>query len=141
MEYRGVAVAGARSPQAVVDHVVSLLNEVIRSRELAALGESIPMSQQRLETIREGENPDLSMREVAAILGVREDAPEGVVVREEFRDSLVVWMSEAVLDVEAVAASVGGTDPATLRDRIDGIEPFALQEYAAVVAVVETGRD
>lgn len=141
MDYRAVTVAGRRSPEAVVDAVVSALQEVVVARDLPELVAITDVSGTRLETIREGENPGLSMQEVATVLGAREDGPGASVIRADFRDTLVVWMSEAVVDVDRVAAALDDTDAETLRAKIEGDQPFPLVEYAAVVAFVETSRD
>lgn len=141
MDYRGVSDAGRQSPEAVVDTVVAALQAVVERRDLSELAAISDVSRSRLETIRHGDNPDLSMLEVAAVLGACEDARDPSVIRADFRDTLEVWMSEAVVDVDTVAAAVDDTDAETLREKIEGTQPFLLAEYGAVVAFVETNRD
>lgn len=140
MDFSGVRRAGRQSSAAVLDLVNTELTRIIEVHGVETVAGETTVSRGQIAAIQQGAECGLTVADAAAILGVAETDGDGAVRRLDFRDTLLVWMSEAVLDVEDLAAELGDTDPTALRDRIDGREPFSLQEYASVVAIVETER-
>ncbi|MDZ7747412.1 MAG: DUF5791 family protein [Halobacteriales archaeon] len=91
-------------------------------------------------TVRElvaGDRPELTVEEAAAILAVVEDDHAGDIVALS-RDALMMGMSQAVLDVEALAADAGGElEPREVQSKIEGRFPMTLREFALLHATIQ----
>jgi hypothetical protein len=86
----------------------------------------------------EGETPELTVEAAAAILGTDPDLPDGETVAAEARDLLLLGMTTAVVDVDAVAAGLDiDIDPKEVQQKVEGRHPMTLAEYAHVHAFLE----
>lgn len=110
--------------------------------ELAAAVESVGVERVVAETdldqdtvgaIAREEPPALALSDAAAVLALRDDAPGREDILLEVRDHLLMGMSVAVMDVEALAAALDGDlSPKQLQQKIEGRAPMTLAEYAAI---------
>ena len=79
-----------------------------------------------LEALVAGESPELTLEEAAAI-------------RALSRDALMMGMSQAVLDVEALAAETGGElEAREVQSKIEGRYPMTLREFALLHATIQS---
>jgi hypothetical protein len=91
-----------------------------------------------LEAVGAGESPDLTLAEAASILAAEQDRPTADTLATEARDILLMGMSMAVLDVEAVAAGIDDAmDPKEIQQKIEGRYPITLEEYALLHQYIE----
>jgi hypothetical protein len=79
----------------------------------------------------------LTVSEAASVLALEEGAPDATAIRQESLDHLLMGMTTAVLDVEALAANASLDLPPTgVQQRIEGRAEMTLREYADLHAVV-----
>jgi hypothetical protein len=83
-----------------------------------------------------GNAPQLTLEEAAAVLAaVEDDSPADVLALT--RDAVMMGMSQAVLDVEALAAEAGGDlEPREVQSKIEGRFPMTLEEFALLYATI-----
>ncbi|MFC7134139.1 MULTISPECIES: DUF5791 family protein [Salinibaculum] len=94
-----------------------------------------------LDALVAGESPDLSLTEAAAILATDEDRPDADTVAVEARDILLMGMTTAVLDVEALASEVNDAlEPKEIQQKIEGRYPMTLDEYARLHSTIEARK-
>ncbi|MFT4945780.1 MAG: hypothetical protein ACI8TL_000007 [Natronomonas sp.] len=108
-----------------------------------AVGESTVVDQSGVseETIRAlvaGESPELTLTEAASILATADQYPDADTIEAEARDILLMGMSVAVLDVEAIAAGVNDElEPKEIQQKVEGRYPISLAEYAIIHNYIE----
>jgi hypothetical protein len=130
--------AGELSPAALRSEYEAALVETVET-----VGESAVVSQSGIgeETIRAlvaGESPELTLEEAAAILAADEQYPDADAVEAEARDILLMGMSIAVLDVEAIAAGINDElEPKEIQQKVEGRYPISLEEYAIIHSYIE----
>ncbi|MFW5974031.1 MAG: DUF5791 family protein [Natrialbaceae archaeon] len=80
--------------------------------------------------------PVLTLAEVAAVLAL-EGGREADAIAAEARDRLLLDLSNAVLDVEALSEGLGRTaSPKELQAKMEGRHPMTLADYAELRAFV-----
>lgn len=78
------------------------------------------------------DSEDLTVEDAAALLALGDDR-DGEVILAEVRDHIMLSMSTAVLDVDAVAAGLdGGLSAREIQAKIEGRLPMTVGEYARV---------
>lgn len=118
-----------------------LLADAIESvgRETAA--EETGIDADRLAAVVDGDSPELTLEEAAAILGLSDEYPDADAIVAEARDIVLMGMSQAVLDVEALASGIDDAlDPKEIQQKIEGRYPMTLDEYALVHAFIENRK-
>ncbi|UWG47231.1 putative transcriptional regulator, contains HTHdomain [Halanaeroarchaeum sp. HSR-CO] len=89
-----------------------------------------------------GEQPQLVLDDAAAILALTDDWPDADVVMLEIRDSIMLGMSSAVLDVDALERALDdGLDAKTIQQMIEGRRPLPLATYAAIALTIRREND
>jgi len=130
--------AGDRSPDALRQEYESLLAETIRALGPEAVATASGVDQSRLRALLEGNSPDLTVSEAAAILATDEDRPDAETIAAEACDILLMGMSIAVLDVEALASALDDRlEPKEIQQRVEGRQPLSLGEYALLHSTIE----
>jgi hypothetical protein len=75
----------------------------------------------------------LTVAAAAAVLALDADEPrDAEAIRYEIRDHVMLSMSSAVLDVDALAAELPGLDAREIQQKIEGRQPMTLGEYARI---------
>lgn len=110
-------------------------------RELAGVVERVGVDEaaaatdvdrERVEALVAGESPTLTVSEAASLYAL-DDARDADALLAEVRDHLMLQMSSAVVDVDALAAGIDGDlDPKEVQQKIEGRQPMTLAEYARV---------
>ena len=91
-----------------------------------------------LAALVDGESPELSLEEAAAILAVAEDAPPAETIAATARDALLLGMTTAVLDVEAVESELEGElEAREIQSKVEGRYPMTLSEFALLHQYIE----
>lgn len=118
-----------------------LLTDAIGSVGIGTAAEETGVKTATLRAVVDGETPDLSLEEATTILALEDDRPDGDTLLAEARDILMMGMSAAVLDVEALASGIGDAlDPKELQQKIEGRYPMTLDEYALLHAYIENRK-
>lgn len=94
-----------------------------------------------VRALLDGERPALTLEDATAVLGTDPDRPDAGTLLAEARDILLMGMSAAVLDVEAVAAGIDGAmEPKEIQQKIEGRHPMTIDEYALLHAHIEGAK-
>lgn len=118
-----------------------LLADAIESVGVPTAAEETDIDERTLEAVVDGETPELSLSEAATILALDADQPDAETLVVEARDILLMGMSSAVLDVEALASGVDDAlDPKEIQQKIEGRYPITLDEYALLHAYIENRK-
>jgi len=91
-----------------------------------------------IDAVVDGETDDLTLTEAAALAALDEDAPDAEAIVLETRDHLLMGMTTAVLDVDAVAAELDAAlTGQEVQQAIEGRIDMTLPELAAIQSVIE----
>ena len=112
---------------------LSTLRDVVESGGVDAVAEQSGVSTERLDALVAGESLTFTLEEAAGILGTSDDWPAAEDILLEVRDHVMLQMSSAVMDVDALAAGLDGDlDPKEIQQKIEGRQPMTLAEYARI---------
>jgi hypothetical protein len=96
------------------------------------------VDRETLAALRSGESPALSLGDAAAIFALDETAPDAGSIEAEARDILLMGMTTAVLDVEALASEINDElEPKEIQQKIEGRFPMSIDEYALIHTAIE----
>jgi len=91
--------------------------------------------------LADGDSPELTLEHAAAILATSEEEPDADVIIAETRDALLLGMTTAVLDVEAVESGLNGDlDAREIQQKIEGRLPMDLDELATIHGYIENRK-
>jgi len=114
------------------------LAAVVESVGVEAAAEETGISAATLSDLVDGADPDLSLDDACAIVALTEEWPDAETVRLEVRDRIMLGMSSAILDVDALEREADlGLEARDIQAKIEGRQPMSLAEYATVVLVIE----
>jgi transcriptional regulator with XRE-family HTH domain len=109
------------------------LAELIAQRGAEEVAESSGLDPETVADIEAGNGADYTVEDAAAVLALADDYPDAEGVLLELRDHLMLQMSSAVLDVDALAAGLDGELSAReIQQKIEGRQPMTLAEYAEI---------
>lgn len=135
---RGEFAAGRLSPEALHEAYLARLRETVDAVGVETVSERSGVDPSVVAALADGETPDLTVEAAAAVLGTDPDLPDGESVAAEARDILLMGMTTAVVDVEAVAAGLDiDVDPKEVQQKVEGRHPMTLAEYAHVHGFLE----
>lgn len=133
-----VAEPGELTPEEVYERYVGELGDVVAEHGVDTVRDRSGLDGAVLEAINAGEPPELTLEDGAAVLAVRTDAPPADTIAAESRDALLMGMTTAVLDVEALAAEIGGElEPREIQSKVEGRYPMTLGEFALLHQFLE----
>lgn len=94
-----------------------------------------------IEALAAGDVPTLSLEDAAAVLAVTKEAtPDDIVALS--RDALMMGMSQAVLDVDRLAAEIeGDLEAREIQSKLEGRFPMTLREFALLHATIQSHLD
>jgi hypothetical protein len=133
--------AGKLSPEelrgAYNDRLVEAITAVGQEKVL----EQVDVDRAVLSALVDGESPELTLETAAEILALDEELPEADSIAAEARDILLMGMSMAVLDVEAVASGIDDAmEPKEIQQKAEGRFPMTLDEYALLHSYIERSK-
>jgi len=133
--------AGEQSPASLQSAYEAALAEAVRSVGIETAAAETELDREALAALVDGDAPELTLAEAAAILALDDGRPPADAVEAEARDILLMGMSTAVLDVEALAAGIDDAmDPKEIQQKVEGRYPLTLGEYAILHAFIESRR-
>jgi hypothetical protein len=117
------------------DRLATVLAEVGRD----TVAEKTELNGETLSAVADGDVDALSLTDAAAILGLAEGYPDSEAIVLETRDHLLMGMTTAVLDVDAVAAELAvNLTGQEVQQAIEGRATLTLDELAAIQAVIDS---
>jgi len=92
-----------------------------------------------VESLANGNAGEVTLEDAAAVLALSEDHPDKEAIVAEARDILLMGMTTAVMDVDSVAAELGGDlEPKEIQQKVEGRYPITLDEYARIHYLLES---
>jgi hypothetical protein len=135
---RGEFEAADETPASLRAAYDEVLAATIEAVGVEQVHEQTDLDTEQLDAISAGEAVTLTLAEAASILAADPDRPSADTLATEARDILLMGMSMAVLDVEAVAAGIDDAmDPKEIQQKIEGRHPISLDEYALLHQHIE----
>lgn len=135
-----VADPGERSPDEIRDAYARALATVVEEVGPATVAEEAGVDEATAEAARDGALESVTLEEGAAILALSEEYPpadDGVALA---RDALLMGMTNAVMDVEALASEAGGElEAREIQQKVEGRFPLSLAEYALLHHHIQRG--
>jgi hypothetical protein len=126
------------SPAELRSEYEAVLVETIETIGEPTVAERSGVDEGTIQALVDGEAPELTLEEAAAILGTDEQYLDADSVEAEARDILLMGMSIAVLDVEAIAAGINDElEPKEIQQKVEGRYPISLGEYALIHSYIE----
>ena len=120
------------------------------TEELAAAIEAVGVEQaatdsgleaSTLRALLGGETPELTLQEASAVLAAAEDAPDAETIATLARDELLMGMTTAVLDVEAVESGLDGRlEAREVQSKVEGRFPMTLEEFGLLYQFIESEK-
>jgi len=133
---------GTASPDATRQEYERVLVETVERVGTSSVAAETGIDGERLTALVAGEAPDLSVEEATAVLATDPDRPDAETLLAEARDILLMGMSTAVLDVDAIASGLGGElEPKEIQQKVEGRYPISLREYAVVHNYIEREKE
>ena len=123
-------------PEGTTDEAVradyeATLAGVVEAEGVDAVAADSGVDSDVLDALAAGESPELTVEAAAGILGTSDDYPAAEDLLLEVRDHLMLQMSSAVMDVEALASGLDDDyDAKELQQKLEGRQPMTLGEYA-----------
>jgi hypothetical protein len=107
----------------------------------AEVADRTGLDRSTLRALRDGESPELSLEDATAVLATEPGSPDAGTLLAEARDILLMGMSAAVLDVEAIAAGIDDEmEPKEIQQKVEGRYPMTVDEYARLHAYIEGAK-
>ncbi len=107
--------------------------------ETAAAETGVP--EETIDALLAGESPELLLTDAAALLALDSALPDADSIEAEARDILLLGMSIAVLDVEALAAGINDElEPKEIQQKAEGRYPMTVAEYALLHSYIESKK-
>ncbi len=137
MLLEGIDDPAATDPADLHRRYLERLATVIETAGIGVVAEETGIASDRLDSLPDTD-PGLTLAEAADILAVGAERETGKSLREEARDHLLLRMSSAVVDVDALATALSGEFEARdYQQMIEGEMPMALSEYARISLYIE----
>lgn len=136
-----VADPGELTSTELYERYVAELLAVIDEHGIEAVADASGIDRPTLRELSEGKAPELSLEQAAAILALDEEAPDGETIAMIARDELLMGMTTAVLDVEAVESGLNGElEAREIQSKIEGRYPMTVREFAQLYRYIVGGR-
>jgi hypothetical protein len=122
---------GASTPADLRQRYEAALREAIDEHGVDAVADESDVDSATLAALADGESPELTLEQAASILAVQPDTPDGETIATTARDALLMGMTTAVLDVEAIESGLEGRlEAREIQSKVEGRYPMTLPEFA-----------
>jgi len=130
--------AGEQSPEALLGAYESVLAGTVESVGVVTVVESGGLDHDIVEKVADGDASNLTLGDAAAVLGTDPDRPDAETIQMDAQDILLMGMTTAVMDVEALASGIDSQlEPKEIQQKIEGRYPMTLSEYALLHSYIE----
>jgi hypothetical protein len=111
----------------------SALADVVDAVGIDRVVEETGLDRETVAALQAGDSPEIVVSEAAAVLALADGRPDAESIQFEAQDILLMGMTTAVLDVDALASKLDGdTDAKTIQAMIEGRHPMTLDQYARI---------
>ncbi|WP_436930536.1 DUF5791 family protein [Halosimplex halobium] len=125
--------AAERSAEELRSAYGEVLAETVESVGVDTVVSRSGIDREVVAAVAAGEEPELTLEAAAAVLAADPERPDGETIKAEALDILLMGMTTAVVDVDAVAAGLNDEmDPKEIQQKVEGRYPITLAEYAAI---------
>ncbi|MFD1586939.1 DUF5791 family protein [Halorientalis brevis] len=132
---------GERDPEELQTAYEQELAETVETQGIDAVAEATGVDESTLEALVDGESPELTLEDAAGILATDPDRPDADFILADARDILLMGMSTAVLDVEAIQSGIDGQlEAKEIQQKVEGRYPITLGEYAVLHQFIESEK-
>jgi hypothetical protein len=142
MLYDAADEPGSLSPEELREAYQRELESVVDDVGVDAVVAETALGRETVEAIAEGETPELTVEEAAAVLAVSDEYPDAPSILMEIRDHLLMGMTTGVLDVDTIASNID-TDHTgqEVQQVLEGRSPMTLSELAAIHQYIAERND
>lgn len=141
MLYDVVPEPGELDPAELRAQYEAELRDVIAEIGAEAAAERTALDLKTVEALAAGESPTVTLEEAAALLALAEGNPDADTIANLAREELLMGMSTAVLDVDAVESGLGGEMEAReVQRKVEGRAPVTLAEFARLHQFIESRK-
>lgn len=120
------------TPAEIRERYAETLSAVVAERGVAAVADESGLDRERVEAAARGD-PDVTLAEAAAVLACSSEYPDPEDYLLEVRDHLMLQMSSAVVDIDALRRGIEtDLDAKELQQKVEGRREMTLAEYARV---------
>lgn len=124
---------GELSPDDVREAYESDLRAVIDEQGTDAVTAETDVDRETVAALADGESPGVSLEDAAAIQALDPEAPDAETIAEMACEHLLLGMSTAVLDVDAIASGFDRDLAAKeIQQKLERRAPMTLDEFAAL---------
>lgn len=128
-----IADPDAVTPAEVRAEYEAVLAAIVEEVGVETAATETELDVETLEALVAGNQPDLSMADVTAILALSPENPDAETLTLEIRDSVMLGMSSAVMDVDALEAGLPlDIEARDIQQKIEGRQRMTLEEYAHI---------
>lgn len=132
---------GDRDPEDLQASYEQELAATVDAQGVESVAAETAVDEETLQALAGDESPEVTLEEATAILATDPDRPDEEFLVADARDILLMGMSQAVLDVAAVASGLGGAmEPKEIQQKVEGRYPMTLQEYALLHQYIESKK-
>jgi hypothetical protein len=133
--------AGEFSPAELRTEYERRLVETVDEVGIETVAAETEIDRETIQALVDGDSPELTLDEAAAILATDPDGLDKETILAEARDILLLGMSTAVLDVEAIASGINDEmEPKEIQQKVEGRYPITLAEYATLHQYIESEK-
>ncbi|WP_436902517.1 DUF5791 family protein [Halovenus halobia] len=133
--------AGDMSPAELQSAYEEVLAETVNSAGVSTVADRSGVDEETVQALADGDSPELTLTDAAAVLAVDDQYPVADAIEADARDILLMGMSIAVLDVEAIAAGLNDElEPKEIQQKVEGRYPITLAEYALIHNYIESEK-
>jgi hypothetical protein len=141
MFHEAVDDPGEHTPEELYERYEAALVDAVEPRGVDAVAEASDVDEATLRALLDGEAPALTLEEAASVLAVLEGTPGAEDIAYEARDALLMGMTTAVLDVEAVESGIGGElEAREIQSKVEGRSPMTLREFALLHQYIDSQK-
>lgn len=128
------------SPAALRAEYEDDLATIVDQHGPAAVAAETDLEQDVLEALAAGDSPDLTLEEAAEIQSLAEGEPDPETIVTMALEHLLLGMSTAVLDVEALESYIDlDLEAKEIQQKIEGRAPMSFEEFVHVQYVIADG--
>ena len=132
---------GSLAPEELLELYEAELVGVIEEHGVAEVAGSSGVDESTLRALESGDSPELNLEEASAVMAVAEGTADAETIETVSRDALLMGMTTAVLDVEAVESGIGGRlEAREIQSKIEGRFPLTLGEFALLQQYIESEK-
>jgi len=129
---------GSSTAEEIRAGIEAALRDTVETVGVDAVADRAGVDREAVAALAAGESPELTLEEAAAVYAAGEDRPDAESVLLESRDELLMGMSMAVLDVEAIESGIDGAIEAKeIQQKVEGRFPMTLAEFALLLGFIE----